>query len=200
MDSKADNFRKGKGVRYQIDCWNGLLEGRIKLQKALSLCNQLPQYHTAKSYISTDCCSEAHSTCEVALTELLDELFGLQRAISDKRTDINSFFSVALRNEVLEKWSQKLQLASGRLTMRTYQYQNHSIVSAIEHILKDKPRLIRRTQLKRSSFKIIGNVDNQFPKTSRESPRNSHLKEVDSEIFDDGDFYHQVVFVNKSCI
>ena len=61
----------------------------------------------------------------------------------------------------------------------------------INYILQDKQRLRKRTQLKRTSYKVIG----QLPPSKRiamEPEGSVPFKEYDKEIFDDDDFYHQV--------
>lgn len=65
-------------------------------------------------------------------------------------------------------------------------------------VLKDKDRLVKRTQLKRSSFKVLGKASNvqegvaSGKENSTVSCPNAHLKDYDEEVFDDTDFYHQV--------
>ena len=63
-------------------------------------------------------------------------------------------------------------------------------------VLKDKERLRKRTQLKRSVYRILGEEEEgEEPerKTDRsEHERDSHLKDYNEHIFDDDDFYHQV--------
>ena len=63
----------------------------------------------------------------------------------------------------------------------------------IDHILQDRPRLRKRTQLKRTAYKILGSCISE-PKRTKEDMEedNGQLKEYDPEIFDDDDFYHQV--------
>ncbi|KAH6932363.1 hypothetical protein HPB50_004892 [Hyalomma asiaticum] len=51
-------------------------------------------------------------------------------------------------------------------------------------ILMDEERLLRRTQTKRSSYKILGTT-NQEPEPNP--------AQVDEEIFDDDDFYHHLL-------
>lgn len=65
----------------------------------------------------------------------------------------------------------------------------------------DKDRIIKRTQLKRSMLSILGKENDEddddeskknetYDKTSL---RDRHLKDYDEEIFDDQDFYNQLV-------
>ena len=69
-------------------------------------------------------------------------------------------------------------------------------MTAISHVLKDKQRLRRRTQLKRCQVKILGKrkskpVDEQVKKMEYDAVLddmvlpNMHLTYIDEEIFDD---------------
>ncbi len=60
----------------------------------------------------------------------------------------------------------------------------------------DKDRILRRTQLKRSLFKICGKQEvtaTPNEETDINSLRERHLKDYDEEIFDDQDFYNQLL-------
>lgn len=61
----------------------------------------------------------------------------------------------------------------------------------------DKDRIIRRTQLKRSLYKICGKEEQQEGATPANedltSLRERHLKDYDEEVFDDQDFYNQLL-------
>ena len=68
-------------------------------------------------------------------------------------------------------------------------------------VLQDRDRLVRRTQLKRTSYKVLGkpsNVPGGVTSGNEDSvlspppEPNAHLRDYDEEIFDDSDFYHQV--------
>ena len=54
--------------------------------------------------------------------------------------------------------------------------------------MQDTTRLVKRSQLKRSQYKILGKP----PQASCDVSHDAHLRDYDEEIFDDGDFYHQV--------
>ena len=75
-------------------------------------------------------------------------------------------------------------------------------LSLIDHqIMADKPRLLKRTQLKRSVYRVLGSERGETVEGAgeemdqSEDRRDLHLKDYDEEIFDDDDFYHQVLFV-----
>ena len=53
--------------------------------------------------------------------------------------------------------------------------------------MEDTARLVKRSQLKRSQYKVLGK-----PQASCDVSHDAHLRDYDEEIFDDGDFYHQV--------
>ena len=67
---------------------------------------------------------------------------------------------------------------------------NHS------QVLQDKDRLIKRTQLKRSVYRVLGKEDGEageeMSHDSHLKSHDSHLKSHDEEIYDEDDFYHQV--------
>ncbi|XP_072909541.1 protein AATF [Hemitrygon akajei] len=106
------------------------------------------------------------------------------------------------RNSTLQKWHEKTKLASGKMG-KGFSAFERPVVTQIEQIMMDKERLLRRTQTKRSLYSILGKVD----KDSQQIPEfvpgeveivpqgksNSHLKDIDEEIFDDDDFYHQLL-------
>ena len=70
-----------------------------------------------------------------------------------------------------------------------------SVVGQIRHILLDKQRLVRRTQLRRSHYKVLGKYDTEKHKEEEhkdEANDKNKSKDYSEEIFDDDDFYHQV--------
>lgn len=56
-------------------------------------------------------------------------------------------------------------------------------------VLQDRGRLVKRTQLKRSVYRVLGKEDGGG---GEEASHDGHLKSHDEEIFDEDDFYHQV--------
>ena len=74
------------------------------------------------------------------------------------------------------------------------------LCSVLPQVLKDKERLKKRTQLKRSVYRILGQPeddgaqdnDDSRGRSHSEPERDSHLKDYNENIFDDDDFYHQV--------
>ena len=62
------------------------------------------------------------------------------------------------RAQTIDKWSNKVQIASGIPLNKRFKAINQGTNTQIEQILHDKERLIKRTQLKRNSDKILGKV------------------------------------------
>jgi protein AATF/BFR2 len=101
--------------------------------------------------------------------------------------DFNQKFK-KYRNTTIQKWYDKTRLTTGK----SFAALEKPIVQQIEHILADRERIIKRTQLKRTQMKICGKEESQEP-TSYEEQRDRHLKDYDEEIFDDQDFYNQLL-------
>ncbi|KAK3839095.1 MAG: apoptosis-antagonizing transcription factor [Linnemannia elongata] len=105
------------------------------------------------------------------------------------------------RNNTLEKWSNKVQIASGIPLNKKFKAMNQGIMTQISQTMADKERLLKRTQLKRSEYHILGTApeikeedeNDKTEKTPEVSKLDSHLSNHDEEIFDDGDFYQQLL-------
>lgn len=87
------------------------------------------------------------------------------------------------RNSIIQKWNEKTKIASGKLNKNT----SESTLKQIEFALNDKQKLRNRSRLKRSEYKIIGKAELTEDNDGRK------LQEYDSEIYDDDDFYHQLL-------
>ena len=57
-----------------------------------------------------------------------------------------------------------------------------------------KDRLVKRTQLKRSVYHILGEKEEKKEEDGSDPSlqRDAHLHDYNEDIFDDDDFYHQV--------
>ncbi|XP_003278434.1 protein AATF [Nomascus leucogenys] len=251
----SEEVEKGRAVKNQIALWDQLLEGRIKLQKALLTTNQLPQpdvFPLFKDKGGPEF-SSALKNSHKALKALLRSLVGLQeellfqypdtrylvdgtkpnagseeisseddelveekkqqrRRVPAKRKlemeDYPSFMAkrfadfTVYRNRTLQKWHDKTKLASGKLGKGFGAFER-SILTQIDHILMDKQRLLHRTQTKRSVYRVLGKPEPAAqpvpeslpgePEILPQAPANAHLKDLDEEIFDDDDFYHQLL-------
>lgn len=143
--------------------------------------------------------------------ELVEEKKQLRRAPPKRKLEMDGYPSfmakrfadfTVYRNRTLQKWHDKTKLASGKLGKGFGAFER-SILTQIDHILMDKERLLRRTQTKRSVYQVLGKPEPVTqpvpeslpgqPETLPQAPANAHLKDLDEEIFDDDDFYHQLL-------
>ncbi|NXH46311.1 AATF protein, partial [Dicaeum eximium] len=116
------------------------------------------------------------------------------------------------RNSTLQKWHDKTKLATGKMGKARpglcgFGALERSVLAQMEHVLLDRERLLRRTQTRRSPYTVLGKEQQQPapqpPQPPQPGPGNSevlppsdsnrHLKDIDEEIFDDDDFYHQLL-------
>jgi len=92
---------------------------------------------------------------------------------------LNSAYKI-FRNNTLNQWNERTSLAiASRKDGRDKKTNISSVPQQIEQVMNDRQRLIRRTRTKRCDLDRIGNVHT----TDHEDP----------EIFDDGDFYEQLL-------
>ncbi|XP_061680062.1 protein AATF isoform X2 [Syngnathoides biaculeatus] len=97
------------------------------------------------------------------------------------------------RDATLRKWHDRTRLGSGK--RGGFGAFERDVVVQVEQILTDKERLVRRTQTRRSEYRVLGdaadpserNLDGPAP--SRGDP----TKDADEDVFDDDDFYHQLL-------
>ncbi|XP_043488089.1 protein AATF [Polistes fuscatus] len=90
---------------------------------------------------------------------------------------------VNYRNSVISKWDEKTRMATTQLKKGT----SHTTIERIDFALSDKVKLLKMTQLKRSEYDVIGK---SVPVSNDENKR---VEEYDPEIFDDDDFYGQLL-------
>jgi protein AATF/BFR2 len=113
-----------------------------------------------------------------------------QQYLTRKHESLN-----AIRNEILDFWFQKTRytLKGGKLDKSSLDSFEQSTVRSIEFALQNRLKLIRRTQLKRSKYQILGRppVDEDEPKSELVERKTKEIYEA--EIFDDSDFYHQLL-------
>ncbi|XP_005986893.1 protein AATF [Latimeria chalumnae] len=246
-----EEVEKGLAVKHQIVLWDQLLEGRIKLQKALLTANQLPQPDTHPIFKKkggqefTNALKNSYKALKAllrSLVELQDELMfqypDTRHLIDGKQSKPDSDEEIpsddgneleeeerrgppkrklemeeypdfmakrsadfrAYRNSTLQRWHDKTKLASGKMG-KGFSAFERSVLTQIDQILLDKERLQRRAHTKRSLYRVLGKPEEEpvsvredgEPEALPEGKANAHLKDVDEEIFDDDDFYHQLL-------
>ncbi|PSN40212.1 hypothetical protein C0J52_17644 [Blattella germanica] len=127
-------IEKSIAVKNQLNLWDNLLECRITLQKSLSAANKLPQCSTFQQFTS--------SGGSKFITETL---------LGDQHNKYKDFW-----NAVIQKWNDKTRMSVGKLSSQNFSNFEQSTLKQIEQVLSNRQRLIQRTQLKRSSYNILG--------------------------------------------
>jgi len=95
------------------------------------------------------------------------------------------------QDSTIKKWHEKTQLASNAIRSKNFASFDKSVQQQIRQVLLDKEKLIKRTQLMRVPIKILGK--RSIEETKNEDTVDLHLKDYDENIFDDGDFYHEML-------
>ncbi|XP_044104411.1 protein AATF isoform X2 [Neovison vison] len=205
----SEEVEKGRAVKNQIGhkALKALLRSLADLQEEL-----LFQYPDTR-YLVDGTKPKAESEEEISSEDedLLEEKKKQRRAPPKRKLEMEDYPSfmakrfadfTAYRNRTLQKWHDKTKLASGKLGKGFGAFER-SILTQIDHILMDKERLLRRTQTKRSIYRVLGKPEPATqplpeslpgqPEVLPQAPANAHLKDLDGEIFDDDDFYHQLL-------
>lgn len=122
------------------------------------------------------------------LNETLDKT---ENYLSSRHQRLN-----AVRNDILNYWFEKTRftLKGGKLDKSSLDAFEQSTVKSIDHLLLNRLKLVRRTQLKRGNYEIIGKREqSDEPALDSELVERRKKEIYDSEIFDDSDFYHQLL-------
>lgn len=98
------------------------------------------------------------------------------------------------RDLTIDRWNDKTRLASGVMgdSAKSFSGFESSTLKQIEQILSDKSRLIKRSQTKRTAYKVLGKSEAKNGDEDADEDAANGI-EVDPEIFDDDDFYHQLL-------
>lgn len=189
LSNRAD-VEKGKAIQKQRKIYDGLLNLRIRLQKALVAANT---FSTVEDEPEAD--SEPYEAAEEAAIKLLDTISSLRTNLAgpprtgDKRKrDLaasmpseaiwehlqeEDLCSVEFRKSRLEKWSRKVQSVNVTAPKGLGQ-RNKTVIDTLEEQRADpESRLVKRTRVARSC-----------------APAQASRKMgEDAEVYDDADFY-----------
>ncbi len=107
--------------------------------------------------------------------------------------------STASRNAIIDKWSKRVQVATGKADLTGLKSVNQSLSQQISHALSvDEDRFIQRTRLRRMSQRSLGVAPLAGPAAGVDEDAEARLAReraarVDSEVFDDNDYYTVLV-------
>lgn len=133
--------------------------------------------------------SDQEEICNEKTTVSYDEIPVKRRKLIGYEKEISENFKLykSFRNSVIQKWHEKTQL-----TVLKSNTVSQSIVDHIEHILSDRAKFVRRTQMRRSDYKILGQ-DAEDENSENDGTKSRIAQMYNTEIFDDDDFYHQLL-------
>lgn len=189
-DSARQDIEKGQAVRQQRKIFDGLLNLRVRLQKALVAVNTLG--HVERDELTGP---EAYEAAEEAALKLWNTIDGLRTGIksskvgekrkrdADLTTPTDTIWGYMKddeqkarqqRRKTLDKWSSKIGATTvpvgNKLNLNA---SRNSISTVLEEQLLDPERLIKRSRVPRSCAPV------QASKSIKE----------DADIYDDADFY-----------
>jgi len=207
-------------VRHQRTLWEWCLNLRIRLQKPLTTMNRAPQYDVYPTFrsLNTDV-NQRYQEAVVKSGEMISKLINLQHELIQQNQTLpqkimppqsqnsTSGYWATLQNDfqvllpwyekTIDKWNKKTQQTSGHMALADKKFKviNQSVVSQIQSMMKSPEELIKKTQLKRLDYTILG----KRKSTSSENPDyvedestlaiEGRKEEYDPEILDDTDFY-----------
>ncbi|XP_075676340.1 apoptosis antagonizing transcription factor [Dermatophagoides pteronyssinus] len=190
---------KAISVKNQLILYESLLNLRMKMQKILTLSNRLP---LDLSILNNDERNMEMKNQSLKGIQKLQNIFlemddlicnnnddgDLETTKMKKRKSTNSEKILAKRfctlkqyyPEIIDEWHEKTKFVHQNINLKKFDSFNIRPSKIIDKILMDKERLINRTKIKRSQYKIIGNVEDD---------------EIDDDghIFDDDDFYQSLL-------
>ncbi|KAJ7551786.1 hypothetical protein O6H91_06G028400 [Diphasiastrum complanatum] len=220
----SDDSSKSEAVKQQKALWDRALELRIVLQKVVTNANRLPPGQSRLIFCSTtEVTRKAYEQLETSALRTLDCLMDLQEALIDQNAAINEAYTsvvkgegldhtwkkldllysriVPYRNNSVDRWYRKTQIATGAAAIRGRLHAfDQSISQQVSAAMREPSRLIRRMQLKKSSIHVLGQppdstiscTDTGAEKALNELVENE-VDDLDLESFDDSEFYQQLL-------
>lgn len=214
------DVEKGVSIQNQLQIWEKLLEIRIHSQKFLLKANSLPQANYFQQLSSHPEFNDAVKKTSANVENLLTKMCTLQKAlvnqypemkeVSLKRqrvdvsddTDRVSKIAKKLesdyvdykdyRNATISKWYDRTKVLTPGAS-KTLKQPAFDIIRNIEGALSNRDELIKKTQVYKGGYEIIG-MDTTTKEKSNASTADDLNGESEpviySEIYDDTDFYH----------
>merc|ERR1719187_980292 len=185
----------------------GILENMILVQKVLVKVNRFPQHQDWANFVQQgddeyQCkLKECQKSVKILLSQFLEleelcQSSGETSQPTKKKMKLKEFGehlaetnerSEAFTSETIQKWNDRTRVAAGNVSKKSFSSFETSTLKQIEQIMANKSRLIERTRVKRSVYDVLGKRKADVEEGAEE------LREKDAEIFDDDDFYHQLL-------
>jgi len=212
--SKPGNeIEKGQHVKNQLKMWDSLLDTRIRLQRAVTIANRFPQGGVFQMFVeNAQGVKKQKDSSTSMISELLSEMINLRQSLYDSQPEIkrskkrtrDEFENprdylwhqieeadkslISYRNDVIDKWNTKVNASSA---LKTLKVLNQSATKQIDLALQEKDKLITRAHTLKASINILGRKKQK----TGDNSSTAEVKEgkIEAEIFDDGDFYQQLL-------
>lgn len=94
-------------------------------------------------------------------------------------------------HSVVQKWYDRTKTFSTVNSKQNKNLSDFNVVKKIENILANKGDLIKKTQLYKGGYKLFGDEDDEIPIMNEGEVRENEVYKT--EIYDDTDFYHQIL-------
>uniref|UniRef100_A0A182R7C9 Protein AATF n=1 Tax=Anopheles funestus TaxID=62324 RepID=A0A182R7C9_ANOFN len=164
------------------------MEQMLELQELL-----LGRYFETKDLLKSGSKRKAPSVKNANAKQIA--LDGYEQILASRCKDMEEY-----RNSVLTKWHDRTNVAS---KMRNNPKQSLSVLRKIEDSLINREELVRKTQLYRGGYTLLGRKVSSAETISASADKRKNEPEAteepstssvyDGEIFDDSDFYHQML-------
>ncbi|PIA15908.1 TRAUB-domain-containing protein [Coemansia reversa NRRL 1564] len=180
-DGPGDNATQLESTRESV-C--SLLSSIIELRKTL-----IAQNPSVESVYNSANASQDSNKRKAVTGVDHDDTSAIWKELESLRAGFKPY-----RDQSLEKWGNKIQASMGTLALKKFKAVNQGIVHQVNQAMASSDRLIERTQLKRTEYKVIGKAETKHvPEPPSPAQVDAHLKDTDPEIFDDEDFYKQLL-------
>ncbi|KAJ9054656.1 rRNA-processing protein bfr2, variant 3 [Entomophthora muscae] len=201
---------KGQHVKNQLSLWETTLDLNIRFHKLATLANPLPQ-KPIEGISEEEASENAQLVASVSkqLTRLIGSALEFRKALwpadnpelgaypeltkrpREEQVDVDELWkqisSVSESYKLychatIEKWSNRVRMTEGISGPgKKFKALDQSTLHQIQATLADSSRLVRRSQLKRTAFNLIGKENSKTEDN------------YDTEIYDDTDFYQQLL-------
>eukprot|EP00658_Telonema_sp_P-2_P070142 TRINITY_DN59745_c0_g1_i2.p1 TRINITY_DN59745_c0_g1~~TRINITY_DN59745_c0_g1_i2.p1 ORF type:complete len:362 (+),score=104.06 TRINITY_DN59745_c0_g1_i2:25-1110(+) len=220
---KDSEVEQSQAVRGQKKMWCELLEFRVALQGTLMAASRMPKPQVYDAIAQTQDPAIQHRLDKLqklsmdmtndlrqAAGNLLDQDLTVHKACGElpqvePSEDVHELWeNLDREHEQLRPWREAEITRWYRKTTATKQLQAgkalqtlaKSTLDQVSEVMSDMPRLLKRTQLKRGEYTIVGDssvVQQQQEVEDPSNKRDGHLYQHDEEIFDDTDFYERLL-------
>ncbi|KAK4049545.1 rRNA-processing protein bfr2 [Microbotryomycetes sp. JL201] len=214
------DVEKGRDVKKQLAFCDNVLESRIKLQKAATAVNSLPQHDNASKYFSQ--LSDEISDTLAAIEQVNEQLFKLRQSIAQTNDQVqlpadfgatrkrkrggdspDQYLDATLADlaafdaacepflrSTVTKWSDKVLAASGLALSSSKKFK-----AVNQNVMSQIDHALSNTERERliKRTRVRRSTDKPIVGKPELAELDGEKKMGDEQVFDDGDFYQQLL-------